>query len=170
MKANIFVNITLITFVLTSTLHAQENLKLSFKYKKWLEEDINYIITDLEKKVFAKLKTDRDRDLFIKSFWKYRDPTPDTPENEFRVEHFRRIDYANKKFSRESYWLGWETDRGKSYIILGPPKAVTRFNYDHYNYEIWWYDEVPYKKKYPGISLFFIQYSATGEYVLVQVF
>lgn len=170
MKAKIFVNITLIIFVLTLALHAQEKLKLTFKYKKWLKEDVTYIITNLEKEVFLKLKTDRERDLFIKSFWKYRDRTPETPENEFKEEHFRRFNYANRKFSRELYWLGWKTDRGKSYIILGPPKAITKYKCDHNNYEIWYYDGVSSKKLYPAFSLFFVQYSATGEYVLIHVF
>ena len=88
-------------------------------YTKWLEEDAAYIITDAERAAFRRLETDAERDRFIEQFWLRRDPTPGTPENEFQVEHYRRILYANDHFA--SSRAGWKTDRGRIYILFGPP-------------------------------------------------
>ncbi|MBS3819422.1 GWxTD domain-containing protein, partial [bacterium] len=75
-------------------MEAKED-NLPERYRKWLEEEVVYIITPLEKEVFLKLKTDRERDLFIEAFWKHRDPNHSTPENEFKEEHYRRLNYVN---------------------------------------------------------------------------
>jgi GWxTD domain-containing protein len=93
--------------------------ELASPYKLWLENDVPYIITDQEKEAFLSLQTNEDREQFIESFWLRRDPTPDTPENEFKEEHFRRIAYANEHFSSGA--PGWKTDRGRIYIIWGEP-------------------------------------------------
>jgi GWxTD domain-containing protein len=93
--------------------------ELETPYKKWLEEDVVYIITDEEKQAFKRLQTDEERDQFIEQFWLRRDPTPDTVENEFKEEHYRRIAYANEHFA--SGIPGWKTDRGRIYIQYGPP-------------------------------------------------
>src|SRR5262245_13665035 len=90
--------------------------------KKWLEEDVAYIITDEEKATFKKLSTDEEREQFIENFWLRRDPTPDTIENEYRDEHFERIAYANERFA--SGKPGWKTDRGRIYITWGPPDQI----------------------------------------------
>ena len=95
-------------------------------FRKWLEEEAVYIITDKERDIFLQLETDRERKLFIEAFWKMRDPTPGTPENEFREEHYKRIAYANKFLGRETTRPGWRTDRGRIYIILGPPVSIDR--------------------------------------------
>ena len=79
----------------------KETSNLPPSYKKWLEEEVVYIIIPIEKEVFLKLKTDRERDLFIEAFWKHRDTNPATPENEFRQEHYPRINYANLVFFQE---------------------------------------------------------------------
>src|SRR5205823_3049233 len=65
--------------------------ELEKTYKKWLDEDVSYIITDEERSAFLKLSNDEERDQFIEQFWLRRDPTPDTEENEFKEEHYRRI-------------------------------------------------------------------------------
>lgn len=91
-------------------------------FTKWLNEDVAYIITPEEKSVFQKLTTDEERDRFIEQFWQRRDPDPRTPANEFKTEHYRRIAYANENFA--AGWPGWMTDRGKIYIIHGPPDEV----------------------------------------------
>src|SRR5579864_2491135 len=96
--------------------------ELETPYKKWLEEDVAYIITDEEKKSFKGLKTDDERENFIESFWLRRDPTPDTEENEFREEHYRRIAYANEHYA--SGIPGWKTDRGRVYIEYGAADEV----------------------------------------------
>src|ERR1700722_16091601 len=90
-------------------------------YKKWLTEEVAYIITDRERADFMKLQTDADRDRFIEEFWKHRDPTPGTPENEYKTEHYRRIAYVNDRFITPSGLAGWKTDRGMIYIGYGPP-------------------------------------------------
>ena len=89
-------------------------------YTKWVTEDVAYIITDDERNAFKRLQSDPEREHFIEQFWQRRDPTPATPENEFKEEHYRRIAYAN-----QNYWHlnipGWKTDRGRIYITYGPP-------------------------------------------------
>jgi GWxTD domain-containing protein len=96
------------------------------KYQDWLKL-VNYHITPKEKEVFLKLTTDRDRDIFIELFWKMRDPTPGTPENEFKEELIKRFEYVNKYFSRATTREGWQTDMGKIYMILGPPASIETF-------------------------------------------
>jgi GWxTD domain-containing protein len=93
--------------------------ELESPYKKWLNEDVAYIITDEERSAFKRLQTDEEREQFIEQFWLRRDPTPDTVENEFKEEHYRRIQYANDHFA--SGIPGWKTDRGRIYIVFGPP-------------------------------------------------
>lgn len=91
-------------------------------YKKWLEQDVPYIITPEEAAAFKQLSNDEERDQFIEAFWQRRDPTPDTPENEYRDEHYRRITYANEHFGAGV--PGWKTDRGRIYIIHGAPDEI----------------------------------------------
>lgn len=96
--------------------------ELETPYRKWLNEDVAYIITDEERAAFKKLQTDEEREQFIEQFWLRRDPTPDTVENEFKEEHYRRIAYANEHFA--SGIPGWKTDRGRIYITFGPPDEI----------------------------------------------
>src|SRR5579863_5304807 len=96
--------------------------ELETPYKKWLNEEVVYIISDEERKAFNRLQTDEERQQFIEQFWLRRDPTPDTEENEFREEHYRRIAYANDQFA--SGIPGWKTDRGRTYIQYGPPDEI----------------------------------------------
>ncbi|HEY6447704.1 MAG TPA: GWxTD domain-containing protein, partial [Acidobacteriaceae bacterium] len=96
--------------------------ELSDTYKKWLDEDVRWIITDEEKKAFLSLSNDEERDAFIEQFWRRRNPNPDSPENEFREEHYRRIAYANEHFAAGK--PGWMTDRGHIYIAFGPPDST----------------------------------------------
>ncbi len=93
--------------------------EVSGGYKKWLSEDVAWIITDEERSAFKQLSNDEERDQFIEAFWQRRDPTPDTIENEFKEEHYRRIAYANEHFPAGI--PGWKTDRGRMYIMYGPP-------------------------------------------------
>jgi GWxTD domain-containing protein len=96
--------------------------KLSGVYKKWLDEDVRWIITDEELSAFKKLSNNAERDVFIEGFWQRRDPTPDTAENEFKEEHYRRIAYANEHFAAGI--PGWRTDRGRIYVMYGPPTSI----------------------------------------------
>ncbi len=93
-------------------------------YDMWLNQDVAYIIDDKERAAFQKLTTDEEREQFIVQFWLRRDPTPDTEENEFKEEHYRRIAYANERFRTASGRPGWKTDRGRIYIIYGPPDEI----------------------------------------------
>jgi len=96
--------------------------ELETPYRKWLNEDVAYIITDEERKAFKQLNTDEERQNFIEQFWLRRDPTPDTEENEFKEEHYRRIAYANEHYA--SGIPGWKSDRGRIYITYGPADEI----------------------------------------------
>jgi len=93
--------------------------ELEGPYRKWLGEDVLYIITDEERTAFKRMSTDEEREQFIEQFWLRRDPTPDSQENEFKEEHYRRIAYTNERYA--SGIPGWKTDRGRIYITFGPP-------------------------------------------------
>jgi GWxTD domain-containing protein len=93
--------------------------ELETPYKKWLNEEVVWIITPEERTAFSRLETDDERQQFIEQFWLRRDPTPDTEENEFKEEHYRRIAWANDRFA--SGIPGWKTDRGMVYIKFGAP-------------------------------------------------
>lgn len=106
----------------------KENAK-SFKkevmgkeYKDWLEQDVPYIITDEERKAFKQLSNDEEREKFIEAFWDRRNPNPDSEDNEFKDEHYRRIEYANDHYAAGV--PGWKTDRGRIYIVYGPPDEI----------------------------------------------
>ncbi len=94
-------------------------------YRRWLEQDAVYIISDAERAVFLKLTTDEERDRFIEQFWLRRDPDPNTLENEFKEEHYRRLQYANDRFAAGV--PGWKTDRGRVYIVFGKPDEIESY-------------------------------------------
>jgi GWxTD domain-containing protein len=96
--------------------------ELETPFRKWLNEDVTYIITDEERAAFKRLATDDEREQFIEQFWLRRDPSPDSQENEYKEEHYRRIAYANERFA--SGIPGWKTDRGRIYITFGPADEV----------------------------------------------
>ncbi len=99
---------------------AKEELKGS--YKKWVDQDVRWIITDQELQAFKALGNDEERDQFIENFWLRRNPNPDSPENEYRDEYYRRIAYANEHFPAGK--PGWMTDRGHIYIAFGKPDSI----------------------------------------------
>jgi len=105
-------------------VNQQKELKHELKgeYKKWLDEDVVWIISDEEIKAFKSLSNDEERDNFIELFWLRRNPNPDSPENEYREEHYRRIAYANEHFAAGK--PGWKTDRGRIYIEFGKPDDI----------------------------------------------
>jgi GWxTD domain-containing protein len=96
--------------------------ELDSAYKTWLQEDVVYIITPEERSAFLRLETNEEREQFIEQFWLRRNPNPDLQENSFKEEHYRRIAYANEHFA--SGIPGWKTDRGRIYIIWGPPDEI----------------------------------------------
>src|SRR3989442_58565 len=91
-------------------------------YKKWLQEEVPYVITDEERGAFKKLSTDEEREQFIEQFWERRNPNPGSPENEFKEEYYRRIAYANEHYA--SGIPGWKADRGRIYIMYGPADEI----------------------------------------------
>ncbi len=153
--------------------------ELSEVYKRWLEEDVRWIITEEERKAFKKLETDEEREQFIEQFWLRRDPNPDTLENEYREEYYRRIAYANQHFS--SGIPGWKTDRGRIYIMFGPPDSIESHpaggSYDRpfwegggttstYPFEIWFYRYIPGVGS--GIEIEFVDPTMSGEYRIAR--
>ena len=101
---------------------AQLKKELETPWKKWIDNDVTYIITDEERKAFKRFNTDEEREQFVEQFWLRRDPTPDSMENEYKEEHYRRIAYANERYA--SGIPGWKTDRGRIYITFGPPDEI----------------------------------------------
>ncbi len=96
--------------------------ELDRPFEKWLKEDVTYVITDEERAAWKRLNTAEEREQFIEQFWLRRDPTPDTGENEYKEEHYRRIAYANEHYA--SGIPGWKTDRGRTYIMFGPADEI----------------------------------------------
>lgn len=144
-------------------------------YKKWLEEDVLYIISEEERKVFKELKNDEERESFIEQFWMRRDPDPRTADNSFKEEHYRRIAYANQHFA--SGIPGWKTDRGRIYIMYGPPdqkeEHPTGGAYNRplnegggttttFPFEKWWYRHI--EGIGDDIEIEFVDPSFSGEY------
>src|SRR5919205_2555377 len=148
-------------------------------FKKWIEEDVAYIITDDEKKAWKKLATDEEREQFIEQFWRRRDPDPDTELNEYLEEHYERVAYANQHFA--SGIPGWKTDRGRIYIMYGPPNerethpmggSYERPSYEGggstttYPFEVWFYRYLPGIGS--GIEIEFVDPTGTGEYRIAR--
>ncbi len=148
-------------------------------YTRWVNEDVAPIITQDERRAFEKLKTNEEREEFIRLFWGERDPDPDTEENEYREEYYERIAYANEHFS--SGKPGWKTDRGRIYIKFGKPDGVeshpsggTYQKPSHegegstttYPFETWFYRYLPGVRS--GVEIEFVDPSGTGEYRIAR--
>jgi GWxTD domain-containing protein len=197
-KVKLFVNFALtalIAFVANPSVLAQKgkdqpsqdptdkvrNVKPELKeaYKRWLSNDVAYIITRDEKRAFQALQTDEERENFIENFWRRRDPNPDTEENEFREEYYERIAYANERFT--SGIPGWKTDRGRIYIAWGKPDSIEshpsggaydRPSYEGggstttYPFEVWFYRHLDGVGD--GIEIEFVDPTGTGEYRIAR--
>jgi GWxTD domain-containing protein len=163
LKAVLFTSLTL--SLLLSAQKVKEK-DLPPRHQEWLKL-VRYIILPQEREVFFQLANDRERDLFIETFWKQRDPTPGTPQNEYKDEHLERFQHANKRFKFGGK-EGWMTDRGRIYIILGPPVSTNRFPSapNIYPCEIWSYYGDPAKGLPTHFSLVFFQRGGVGEYKL----
>ena len=148
-------------------------------FKKWIEEDVAYIITDDEKRAWKKLATDEEREQFIEQFWRRRDPDPDTEVNEYLEEHYERVAYSNQHFT--SGIPGWKTDRGRIYIMYGAPNEkethpsgglYERPSYEGggstttYPFETWFYRYLPGIGS--GIEIEFVDPTGTGEYRIAR--
>jgi GWxTD domain-containing protein len=148
-------------------------------FKKWIDEDVRYIISDSERQAYKKLQSDEEREQFIEQFWRRRDPDPDTEVNEYLEEHYERIAYANQHFA--SGIPGWRTDRGRIYIMYGPPHErethPTGGSYDRpsyegggstttYPFERWFYRHLPGIGS--GVEIEFVDPTGTGEYRIAR--
>ena len=148
-------------------------------FKKWLNNDVPYIITKDEKKAFLQLKTDEERENFIETFWRRRDPDPDTEENEYRDEYYERIAYANEHYA--SGIPGWKTDRGRIYISFGKPDEIESHpsggSYDRpsyegggstttYPFETWFYRHLDNVGE--GVEIEFVDPTGSGEYRIAR--
>ena len=201
-KLKLWANLTLVaglSLTLTSFVSAQKdkdkgkekvsqdpttnarNVKPEIKeaYKRWLNNDVDYIITKEERDAFKRLTTDEERENFIENFWRRRDPDPDTEENEYREEYYERIAYANEKFT--SGIPGWKTDRGRIYITWGKPDSVESHpsggSYDRpsyegggststYPFEIWFYRHLD--NVGDGIEIEFVDPTGSDEYRIAR--
>ena len=118
----------MLTLLAASSSSADERVeRLPEHHRSWLEHDVTYIILERERELFLSLETMEEREHFIEAFWRNRDPNPSTPENEFKDEHYRRLEYVDEFFGRGQSRDGWQTDQGRYYIILGPPRDIERF-------------------------------------------
>jgi len=145
-----------------------KNLTEEEAAKLWLEEIASYTITKSERDVFESLTASEDRVRFIDAFWRRRDPTPETPENEYRIEHYRRLAYVNRFFGAGR--PGWRTDRGRIYILLGPPDVIDSDpmgrQMHQYPTEVWIYRRPAHPQLPPNMEIAFVDTRLTGEYEL----
>lgn len=161
--------ITVVALALPLSAKKKRSAKdLPAQYRKWLEEDVAYIISKKEADVFLQLSSDRERDIFINAFWKQRDPTPGTTENEFRTEHYRRIAHANQWFGRDSPLPGWRTDMGRTYIQLGQPKEIQYYEnlVEIYPTITWFYDGMIEYNLPNSFYVVFFKRGGIGDYEL----
>ncbi len=148
-------------------------------FKNWVNKEGSYVLTDAERKAFETLKTDDERENFIQTVWRMRDPDPDTEVNEFREEFYERLAYANEHFA--SGIPGWKTDRGRIYIVWGKPDSVesrpSGGSYDRpsyegggstttYPFETWFYRHLD--NVGDGIEIEFVDPTGTGEYRIAR--
>lgn len=153
-------------------------------YNKWIEEEVPYIITKEERQTFKKLTTDDERERFIESFWERRNPNPGSPENAFKEEYYRRIAYANVHFASGTSMgrsatstsnitgsgiPGWKTDRGRIYIMYGPPNEIDSHSSDGetLSFEDWTYNYIDGIGN--NVKLEFVDPTGRGEYHLTTM-
>ena len=152
----------------TQNLQAANKIKnLPPVYRHWVEAEVPYIISSDERKNFLSLTTDAERDNFIESFWRVRNPEPNSGTNPYKEEHYRRLAYANETFGDPRYEDGWRTERGRMYIILGAPKQRAQYH-DVGNIrpmEIWFF-EAETQALPPYFYLLFYKQSAGEDYRL----
>ncbi len=141
--------------------------KLPEPYRKWLREEVTYIISKVERETFLSLQTEAERNAFIEVFWRKRDKNPSTSENEYKAEHYERLAYVNEFFGRDTFRPGWQTDRGRYYILLGKPNTRRPLEATDaiYPSELWFYNdpELKYVGLPPFFHLLFFRRQGSGE-------
>jgi len=134
----------------------------------WREGPVRYILSADEDHEYRRLTTREERAAFIRRFWQSRDPDPSTPENEYRTLFGRRVGAATRLFTSESTKPGWKTDRGKIFILLGPPDDLDEATLQQRDTPVitWTYrDPPPGTSASPNTQLRFVR-DASGEYRL----
>lgn len=135
------------------------------RHKKWLDEDVRWIISDEERLDFKRLTSDTQRDTFVIAFWERRNPTPNAAHNPFKEEHYRRLAYANSHLAASA--PGWKTDRGRFYIMWGPPDSMDSHPAFAPPSETWHYGYIEGIGR--DVVLTFVDKCQCGEYVLTGV-
>ncbi len=122
-------------------------------------EQLKYIASTKVIKDLQKSKPKEKKKKFVK-FWKQRDPSPATTENEIMNEYYKRIQYSNEHFS--GFMDGWKTDMGMVFILFGPPNDIERhpFEIQSKPYEIWYYYEI-------NRTFVFVDETGFGDYRLL---
>ena len=145
---------------------AEETDSLDEKYKTFLNKDAIYIMLPKEREKFLELRSNRERDAFMDSFWQVRDPIPETLANEFRDEHLKRMKEANQKF-REAR-PGWRTERGQMYITLGAPHDIMTYPNTQrlVPLEVWQYQGIQVRGVPTAPRFMFFKRHGVGEYRL----
>jgi GWxTD domain-containing protein len=137
---------------------------------RWAEEYVSYIMTDTERTVFSSLTDAPEKLAFIESFWRRRDPSPETPENEFRDQYAARFAYANAQFRAGR--AGWKTDRGRIYILLGPPAYIDRNPMGRTSTErpseVWTYMGLNHPELPSSLEFRFVDFFGTGDLEVVS--
>ena len=156
----------------TTTIQSDKELLklLPEEHRIWLEEEVVYIISHTERSAFLRLQSENERQAFVDAFWRKRDENPATPENEYMIEHYERLAYANKFLGRNTFRQGWQTDMGRYFILLGPPRTKQNFEArdEIYPAELWFYNDGDLKRLNlpPFFFLLFFKRHATGEFEL----
>ncbi len=159
--------VLVLVFCLFAVLSISADEGLAPRHREWLD-DVSPIITRAEREVFSRLRTDAERDRFIRFFWRQRDPLPDTAENEFQKEYLERLLFADENYGRGTSKRGSRTEMGFYYLILGPPLERTLFTTHSqiWPLELWYYKgDVEYGLP-PYFYLIFFQPLGSGEYRL----
>ena len=144
--------------------------KLSGLLRRWPREYVRWIITDTENKRYQSLGTDQERLEFIENFWARRDPFPETPENEYRAEYLERMAFVLRRFAAGK--PGWATDRGRIYLLLGPPHYLQPNPMGRYSLErpseIWTYNNLPIPSVPASLDITFVDFKGTGDFEIVS--
>jgi GWxTD domain-containing protein len=142
---------------------ATKKPQLPAQYKKWIDQDVVYIITDEERKAFLALTTDDEREKFMDDFWEIRNPLHGSDRNPYKEEHYKRIEYANGHFGHESSTPGWMTAMGRAYILFGEPTSRHPFvGYSQiYPLELWFYQNNTSAPALPGF--FYLMFYIDGD-------
>ncbi len=165
--SRVFLAFLILAFCFCSCAWAAKEPPLPPRYAHWLHEEVNYLITDDERKLFLKLPTDDARDKFIDTFWNARNPDPNAPTNAFKETHYERLAYANAHFGYGNVQDGWRSDRGMVYITLGAPQQIEKYpeNNEVRPIQIWFYENLSGALPIHFYVLFYKQ-SAAEDYEL----